>query len=133
MSTFCSDSARTVLYVKCPDAVATCTTETALAQYREMEGQFTSRPFAAGDLWVHADMFGRAEILKNLSISFKRLKSVPVVGVSTASRSSSVSTTAVRKINWAAGQAQKLVYFGTLLADELSKTVQELREGSSKD
>ena len=57
----------------CPDAIATCTTETALAQYRELEGQFSSRHFA-GDPWVHADMFGRAEILKNLSIFFKRLK-----------------------------------------------------------
>ena len=116
----------------CPDAIAICTTETTLAQYRELEGQFSSRHFA-GDPWVHADMFGRAEILKNLSISFKRLKSVPVVGVNTASRSSSKSTDAVRKINWAAGQAQELAYFGNLPADELSKTVQELREGSSKD
>ena len=78
-------------------------------------------------------MFGRAEFLKNLSSAFKSLKSVPVVGISTASRSSSVSTTAVRKINWAAGQAQKLAYFGDVPADELSKTVQELREDSSKD
>ena len=30
----------------CPDAIATCTTETALAQYRELEGQFSSRHFA---------------------------------------------------------------------------------------
>ena len=116
----------------CPDAIATCTTESALAQYRELEGQFSSRQFA-GDPWVHADMFGRAEFLKNLTSSFKSLKSVPVVGVSTASRSSSVSTTANRKTNWAAGQAQKLAYFGDLPADELSKTVQELREGSAKD
>ena len=116
----------------CPDAISTCTTETALAQYRELEGQFSSRHFA-GDPWVHADMFGRAEFLKKLSSSFKQLKSTPIVGISTASRSSSVSTTAVRKINWAAGQAQKLAYFGDLPAEELSKTVQELREGSSKD
>ena len=84
-----------------PMLLPPCTTETALAQHRELEGQFSSRHFA-GDPWVHADMFGRAEILKNLSMSFKRLKSVPVVGVSTASRSSSVSTTALLKINWAA-------------------------------
>ena len=116
----------------CPDAVATCTTESALAQYRELEGQFSSRHFA-GDPWVHVGVFGRAEFLKTLTSSFKSLKGVPVIGVSTASRSSSVSTTAVRKINRAAGQAQKLDYFGDLPADELSKTVQELREGSSKD
>ena len=116
----------------CPEAIANCTTESALAQYRELEGQFSSRHFA-GDPWVHSDVFGRAKFLKNLTSAFKGLKSVPVVGISTASRSSSVSTTAVRKINWAAGQAQKLAYFGDLPADELSKTVQELREGSSKD
>ena len=116
----------------CPEAIAICTTKSALAQYRELEGQFSSRLFA-GDPWVHADVFGRAEFLKNLTSAFKSLKSVPVVGISTASRSSSVSTTAVRKFDWAAGQARKLAYFGDLPADELSKTVQELREGSSKD
>ena len=97
----------------CPGAVAVCTTEAALTNYKELEGQFSSG--------------------QTLTTAFKNLKGTPVVGTSTASRSSSVSTSAGRKINWAAGQAQKLAYFGDIPPSELSKTVQKLREGSSKD
>ena len=55
-----------------------------------------------------------------------------MVGVSSTSRSSSVSTFAGRKICWAADQARKLAYFGDVPASEFSETVQELREGTSK-
>ena len=115
----------------CPSAISVCTTEAALANYKELEGQFSSGQLA-GDPWVHVDVFGQASFLETLTAAFKNLKGTPVVGVSTASRSSSVSTSAGRKINWAAGQAQKLAYFGDIPASEISKTVQELREGSSK-
>ena len=115
----------------CPSAISVCTTEAALANYKELEGQFSSGQLA-GDPWVHVDVFGQANFLKTLTAAFKNLKGTPVVGVSTASRSSSVSTSAGRKINWAAGQAQKLAYFGDIPASEISKTVQELREGRLK-
>ena len=97
-----------------------------------MEGQFSSEQLAR-DPWAHVDVFGQASFLKTLTTALKNLKGTPVVGTSTASRSSSVSTSAGRKINWAAGQAQKLAYFGDIPPSELSKTVQKLREGSSKD
>ena len=116
----------------CPSAVSVCTTESALAQYKELEGQFSSGQLA-GDPWAHVDVFGRANFQKTLTTAFNNLKVAPVVGVSTVSQSSSVSTSAGRKINWAAGQAHKLAYFGDLPASEVSKTIQELREGSSKD
>ena len=116
----------------CPGAVAVCTTEAALTNYKELEGQFSSGQLA-GDPWDHVDVFGQANFLKTLTTAFKNLKGTPVVGTSTASRSSFVSTSAGRKINWAAGQAQKLAYFGHIPPSELSKTVQKLREGSSKD
>ena len=116
----------------CPDAIAVCTTETALSAYKELSGQFNSCQFA-GDPWSHVDVFGRASFLKTLTAAYKNLKTVPVVGISTASRSSSVSSSAVRKINWAAGKTQQLAYFGDIPASEVSKTVKELRQGSSKD
>ena len=97
----------------CPDALAACTTETALAAYKELSGQFNSCQFA-GDPWSHVDVFGRASFLKTLTAAYKNLKTVPVVGVNTASRSSSVSSSAVRKTNWAAAKAQQLAYFGDI-------------------
>ena len=97
----------------CPGAVSVCTTEAALTNYKELEGQFSSGQLT-GDPWAHVDVFGHANVLKTLTTAFKNLKGTPVVGTSTASRSSSVSTSAGRKINWAAGQAQKLFYFGDI-------------------
>ena len=116
----------------CPGAVSVCTTEAALVHYKELEEQFSSGQLA-GDPWAHVDVFGQANFLKILTTAFKNLKGKPVVDISTTSRASSVSTSAGRKINWAAGQDQKLTYFGDIPADEISKTVQKLREGSSKD
>ena len=116
----------------CPGAVAVCTTEAALTNYEELEGQFNSGQLA-GDPWAHVDVFGQANFLKTLTTAFKNLKGTPVAGTGTASRSSSVSTSAGRKIHWAAGQAQKLAYFSDIPPSELSKTVQKLREESSKN
>ena len=116
----------------CPGAVSVCTTEAALTNYKELEGQFSSGQLA-GDPWAHVDVFGQTNFLKTLTTAFKNLKRTPLVGTSTASRSSFVSTSAGRKINWAAGQAQNLAYFGDIPPSELSKTVQKLRKGSSKD
>ena len=115
----------------CSGSVSVCTAEAALAHYKELEGQFSSGQLA-GDPWAHVDVFGQANFLKTLTAAFKNLKGDPVVGVSTVSRSSSEWTSAGRKINWAAGQAQKLAYFGDIPASEISKTVQELREGILK-
>ena len=116
----------------CPGAIAVCTSESALAKYKELDLQFTSGQLS-GDPWSHVDVFGRASLLKTLTDSFISLKGVPLVGVSTSSRASSVSTSAGKILNWAAGKAQKLAFFGDIPQSESSKTVQELREGSSKD
>ena len=116
----------------CPDAIAVCTTESALTAYKELSDQFNSCQFA-GDRWSHVDVFGRAHFLKTLTTAYKNLKGVPTAVVATTSRSSSVSSSAVRKINWAAGKAQELAYFGDIPPSEISKTVKELRQGSSKD
>ena len=78
------------------------------------------------------DAFGRALFSKTLTTAFKGLKGVPVIGASTASRSSSVSTSAGRKINWATGKAQKMAFFDDVPDSEISITVHELRKGSSK-
>ena len=106
----------------CPDAIAVCTTESALAAYKELSSQFNSSQFA-GDPWSHVDIFGRANFLKTLTTAYKNLKGVPTAVVATTSRSSSVASSAVRKINWAAGKAQKLAYFGDIPPSEISKTV----------
>ena len=82
----------------CSGSVSVCTAEAALAHYKELEGQFSSGQLA-GDPWAHVDIFGQAKFLKTLTAAFKNLKGDPVVGVSTVSRSSSVSTSAGRKIN----------------------------------
>ena len=117
----------------CPDAITVCTTESALAAYKELSSQFNTYHFA-GDPWSHVDVFGRAGFLKTLTNAYNNLKAVPVVGVTTTSRSSSVSSSAVvRKNIWAAGKAQKLAYFGDIPASENSKTVKELRQSSFKD
>ena len=79
------------------------------------------------------DVFGRANFLKTLTTAYKNLKGVPTAVVATTSRSSSVSSSAVRKINWAAGKAQELAFFGDIPPSEIFKTVKELRQGSSKD
>ena len=113
-------------------AVSVCTTEDTLTNYKELEGQFSSGQLA-GDPWAHVDVFGQANFVKTLTRAFKNLKGTPVIGISTASRSSSVSTSVGQMINWAAGQAQKLAYFVDIPASEILKTVQELRDGSSKD
>ena len=112
----------------CPDAIAVCTTESALTAYRELSGQFNSCHFA-GDPWSHVDVFGRASFLKTLTTAYKNLKAIPATVATTTSRTSSVSSSAVRKINWAAGRAQELAYFGDIPPSELSKTVKELRQG----
>ena len=80
------------------DPIAVCTTESALAAYRELAIQFNSCHFV-GDLWSHVDVFGRAGFLKTLTAAFKNLKGVPAAAVTTGSRSSSVSSYAVRKVN----------------------------------
>ena len=116
----------------CPGAIAVCTSESALVKYKELDLQFTSGQLS-GDPWSHVDVFGRASLLKTLTDSFISLKGVPPVGVSTSSRASSVSTSAGKKLNWAAGKAQKLAFFGDIPQSEISKTVKELRQGSSKD
>ena len=116
----------------CPGAIAVCTSESALVKYKELDLQFTSGQLS-GDPWSHVDVFGRASLLKTLTDSFISLKGVPLVGVSTSSRASSVSTSAGKKLNWAAGKAQKLAFFGNIPQSEISKTVKELRQGSSKD
>ena len=112
-------------------AIAVCTSESALVKHKEMDLQFTSGQLS-GDPWSHVDVFGRASLLKTLTDSFISLKGVPLVGVSTSSRASSVSTSAGKKLNWAAGKAQKLAFFGDIPQSEISKTVKELRQGSSK-
>ena len=53
----------------CPDATAVCTTESALAAYRELSSQFNSCHFA-GDPWSHMDVFGRAGFLKTLTTAY---------------------------------------------------------------
>ena len=60
----------------------------------------------AGDPCAQVDVVGRDTFLKNLTTAFKNLKGTPVVGVSSTSRWSSVSTSAGRRICWAAGQAE---------------------------
>ena len=57
----------------CPDAIAVCTTETALAAYKEMSSQFNSCQFA-GDPWSHVDVSGRASFLKSLTAAYKNSK-----------------------------------------------------------
>ena len=86
--------AKSYLY-NCPDAIAVCTSETALMKYKDLELQFKSARLS-GDPWSHVDTFGRSSFLKTLTASFK--------GDSTASRSSSVSTSAGKKLNWALGK-----------------------------
>ena len=97
-----------------------------------MENQFTSVQLA-GDPWSHVDVVVRAGFLKTVTAAFEILKAVPAIGVSTMSRSYSVSSSAVRKLNWAAGKAQKLAHFGDITASKVSKTVQKLRQRSFKD
>ena len=77
----------------CPDAIAVCTTETALTAYKELSSQFNSCQFA-GDPWSHVDVFGRAGFLRTLTVAYKNLKAIPTVGISTTFRSSSVSSSA---------------------------------------
>ena len=73
----------------CPDAIAVCTTETALTAYRKLSGQFNSCHFA-GDPWSHVDVFGRANFLKTLTTAYKNLKGIPASVATTTSRTSSV-------------------------------------------
>ena len=82
----------------CHDAIAVCTSESALAKYKKLDLQFTSGQLS-GDPWSHVDVFGRASLLKTLTDSFISFKGVPLVGVSTSSRASSVSTSVGKKLN----------------------------------
>ena len=43
----------------CPDAIAVCTSESALAKYKELDLQFTSGQLSV-DPWSHVDVFRRA-------------------------------------------------------------------------
>ena len=80
----------------CTGDSAACKTESASTKYRELEGQFSSWQLV-GDPWTHVVIFGRAQFSKTLTNTFENLKEMPVIGVITASRSSSASATAVRK------------------------------------
>ena len=94
----------------CPDAIAVCTSESALAKYKELDLQFTSRQLS-GDPWSHVDVFGRASLLKKLTDSFISLKGVPLVDVSTSSRASSVSTSAGKKTQLGCWKGAKISIF----------------------
>ena len=116
----------------CSQAIAYCTSESSLGKFRSLDNQFNSGQFA-GDPWTHVDTFGRSSFQKSLMTTFKGLKPTPVKAVTIPSRSSSISSTVGRNVLPGSGGAQELTLFGNISSTEVSKTVEDLKEGCSKD
>ena len=116
----------------CPQSVAYCTSEASISKLRRLDGQFNSGQFA-GDPWTHVDSFGCSTFQKGLMTAFKNLKPTPVKAVTIPSQCSSVSSTVSRNVLHGSGNAQKLAFFGNISSSEISKAVEELKEGSSKN
>ena len=116
----------------CSQAIAYCTSESSLGKFRSLDNQFNSGQFA-GDPWTHVDTFGRSSFQKSLMTTFKGLKPTPVKVVTIPSRSSSISSTVGRNVLPGSGGAQERTLFGNISSTEVSKTVEDLKEGCSKD
>ena len=109
-----------------------CTSEASVSKLRSLDGQFNSGQFA-GDPWTHVDSFGCSAFQKGLITAFKNLKPTPVKAVTIPSQCSSVSSTVSRNVLHGSGNAQKLAFFGNISSSEISKALEELKEGSSKN
>ena len=65
--------------------------------------------------------------------TFEGLKPTPVKIVTIPSQCSSVSSTVSRSVLHGSGKAENLACFGNISSSEVSKAVEDLKEGISKD